>query len=148
VEWKAELPGVLPWWGKEPDRPVEPGSPEAWIDERGVSTGFDRPPIAPGVFLARAAEALKLTMREVTARSSGHQITRSRTLLVSLGVERWRLRPSELAPFFERRNDVVSRWVRWGAQRRLENAEFAELYEEVDRSLGRELGDTDRLGRR
>lgn len=146
VDWKAELPGLLPWWGREPDRPVEPQSPDAWIDERGVSTGLDRPPVAPGVFLARATEALKLTMREVTARSSGHQMTRIRTLLISLAVERWRLRPSELAPFFDRRNDVVSRWVRWGAQRRLDDTAFAELYEKIDRSLGREFGDTIRFG--
>jgi hypothetical protein len=53
---------------------------------------------------------------------------------------------SQLAPFFDRRNDVVSRWVRWGAKRRLEDTEFAELYEKIDRSLGREFGDTIRLG--
>jgi len=85
---------------------------------------------------------LKLTVRELTARSSGRRITTIRTLLVSLAVERWRLRPSELAPHFGRRNDVVSRWVRWGAQRRMEDKEFAKLYEKIDRSLSRELGDT------
>jgi len=146
VEWKSELPGVLPWWGREPDRPVEPELPNAWINERGVSTGLDRPPVAPDVFLARAAEALKLGGRELTARSSGHQITRIRSLIVSLAVERWWLRPSQLAPFFGRRNDVVSRWVRWGAQRRMEDRDFEQLYEKIDRNLSRALGATYWLG--
>lgn len=141
VEWTSEPPGLLPWWGHEPDRPVDPPKPNAWIDERGVSTGLDRPPIAPDVFLSLAARELSVTVREVTAHSSGHRITEIRTLLLSLAVERWRLRPSELAPLFERRNDVLSRWVRWGAQRRLEDVEFAALYEKIDRRLSRKLAD-------
>ena len=56
------------------------------------------------------------------------------------------MRPSELAPFFDRRNDVVSKWVRWGAQRRLEDTDFAELYEKIDQILGRDFGDTNWLG--
>lgn len=142
VDWKTELPGVLPWWGREPDRAVEPETPEAWIDERGVSTGLDRPQVTADVYLGHVAQALRVSVREVTARNSGHKITRIRTLIVSLAVERWRLRAKDLAPYFGRRNDVVSRWVRWGAQRRLEDEEFAKLYEGIDRNLSREFGDT------
>lgn len=142
AEWRTELPGWLPWWGRETDRPIEPEAPEAWIDERGLSTGLDRPPIEAGVFLARAAELLNLSVEEVTARNSGHQITRIRSLILSLAVERWRLRPSEFAPFFGRRNDVVSRWVKWGAQRRLNEADFRNLYEKVDGELSQILGDS------
>ena len=142
VEWRTELPGLLPWWGRDPDRPIEPETPEAWIDERGASTGRYRPPVAADIFLVLAAEALKLTAEEVTARSSSHQITRTRSLILSLAVERWRLRPSELAPFFGRRNDVVSRWVRWGAKRRMEDKDFKELYEAIDLDLSRRLGNT------
>lgn len=142
VKWRSELPGLLPWWGREPDRPIEPEKPSAWLDERGASTGLDRPPLAPDVFLKCAAESLQLTVQEITGRNSGHQITRIRSLLISLAVERWRLRPSELAPYFGRRNDVVSRWVRWGARRRLEDEEFRQLYEKVDRHLSRNHGET------
>ena len=36
-EWLTEMPGRLPWWKREPDTPVEPPRPSAWIDERGVN---------------------------------------------------------------------------------------------------------------
>jgi REP element-mobilizing transposase RayT len=139
VDWRTELPGWLPWWGREPDRPVDPGPPEAWVDERGASTGLDRPRVTAAAFLRVAGELLQLTVEEITAPGSGHRITRARSLLLALAVERWRLRPSELAPLFARRNDVVSRWVRWGAQRRLEDREFRKVYEDLDHGISRNL---------
>ena len=36
--WRASLPGGLPWWPPERDRPVDPPPPSAWIDESGLST--------------------------------------------------------------------------------------------------------------
>jgi hypothetical protein len=42
-EWRGEQPGMMPWWKREPDRPLEPPAPTAWIDEFGRSTGLERP---------------------------------------------------------------------------------------------------------
>ncbi len=139
VEWRAELPGWLPWWGREPDRPIEPEPPGAWIDERGVSTGLERPSVKAEDFLSLAAEILKMAPEKLTAPGSGHQITRVRLLILALAVERWHLRPSSFAPLFRRRNDVVSRWVRWGAQRRMEDEDFRELYDDLDHELSHRL---------
>jgi len=141
VEWRAELPGWLPWWGREPDRPIEPEPFEAWIDERGVSTGLERPSVKADDFLSLAAEILNMAAEKLTAPGSGQQITRVRSLILALAVERWHLSPSSFAPLFRRRNDVVSRWVRWGAQRRMEDQDFRSLYDDLDHELGHRLTD-------
>ena len=47
AEWREELPGALPWWRREPDRPLSPPAPSSWVDERGVSSGLDRPQEPP-----------------------------------------------------------------------------------------------------
>jgi len=139
VEWQAELPGRLPWWGREPDRPIEPEPPDAWIDERGVSTGLERPSVNADDFLSLAAEILKMAAEKLTAPGSGHQITRVRSLILALADERWHLSPSSFAPLFRRRNDVVSRWVRWGVQRRMEDQDFRSLHDDLDHELSRRL---------
>jgi REP element-mobilizing transposase RayT len=135
VEWRTNLPGGLPWWGHEPDRPLDPAAPSTWIDEQGLSTGLDRPAINGEEFLTHAASVLGLAPGELTAAGSGHQITRLRSLVVALAVERWRLRPVDMAPLFRRRNDVVSRWVRWGADHRLNDADFRTSYDLLDRQM-------------
>lgn len=141
AEWRVELPGSLPWWGREPDRPLDPSPPAAWIDEQGVSTGLSRPRVTPAVFLEAAASALGLEPVTLMTASSAHELTRQRSLVSALAVERWRLRPSELSPLFGRRNDVVSRWVRWGAERRRLDDEFRDAYEALDRDLSTRLSD-------
>jgi len=147
VAWQTELPGRLPWWVREPDRPVEVKRPDAWIDERGLSTGLDRPPVTAREFLMISAEILELPLEVLTAPGSGHQITRDRSLILSLAVERWRLRPSDFASFFSRRNDVVSRWVRWGALRRMEDGVFRAMYDKLDRVLSHRLSDSTLVAR-
>lgn len=142
VAWRTELPGWLPWWGREPDRPVEVKAPDVWIDERGLSTGLDRPPVTAREFLMVSAEMLELPLEVLTAPGSGHQVTRNRSLILSLAVERWRLRPSDFASFFGRRNDVVSRWVRWGALRRREDGAFRAMYDKLDRALSHRFSDS------
>lgn len=139
VGWRTELPGRLPWWQREPDRPVEPETPSACIDERGVSTGRERPTVSAERFLALCAEFSNLSTEKLTAPGSGHLITETRTLVLALAVERWRLRPCDFAPLFHRRNDVVSRWVRWGANRRTGDRGFRERYEALDHELSDRL---------
>ena len=58
--WRTSAPGGLPWWGPEPDRPVNPPPPAAWVDERGLSTGRDRPRLEAAEFLVACCELLAL----------------------------------------------------------------------------------------
>jgi hypothetical protein len=127
---------------------VEVKTPDTWIDERELSTGLERPPVTAQKFLTVSAEILELPLEVLTAPGSGHQVTWNRSLILSLAVERWRLRPSDFAPFFGRRNDVVSRWVRWGAVRRMEEGAFRAVYDKLDQALSHRLSDSTHVARK
>jgi len=142
VEWRTELPGRLPQWGCEPDRPLDPPPPAVWADEHGFSTGPQRPRVGAETFLVASAAGLELDPETLTAPGSSHAITWLRSLVAALAVERWRLRPVDLAPLFGRRADVVSRWVRWGVERRQEDTEFKEAYDRLDEVLCSKLDGT------
>jgi len=64
-------------------------------------------------------------------------VTRLRFLVAAPAVERWRLRPVDLAPIFARRNDLVSRRVRWGAERWLRDRAVRHLFGALDPLLER-----------
>jgi len=134
-EWKVRLPGRLPWWGHEPDRPLEHVAPAAWVDERGVSTGRSRRPMTAAAFVAAASPLLGYEIEALSGRRYTRDVTRARILLAAVGVERWRQSPRELGKVLGRRADVISRWVRWGAERRVADPEFAKAHDGLDRQL-------------
>ena len=133
--WRTELPGRLPWWGREPDRPLAPEPPAAWIDEVGVSTGLERATLDARQFLEMACEVLGVAPAAIADRGSSREVTRARCLVVAVGIERWRQSTKELADLMGRRADVVSRWVRWGAERRRGDEAFRREYEGLDVAL-------------
>ena len=135
VNWASNLPGQLPWWQHEADRPLVPPSPTAWIDERGISTGRERPSIDAEAFLARAAEHLNVPLLQIAGRQRDAQSSRTRFLIVGLGIERWRLKPSELAVCLGRRPETVGRWALRAGKLRIGDSEFRAAYEELDQSL-------------
>lgn len=141
AEWRTELPGRLPWWGREPDRPLAPKPPTAWIDEVGVSTGLERAKLEPREFLETACRVLGIAPADLADRGSGREVTRARCLVVAVGVERWRQGTKGLADLLGRRADVVSRWVRWGAERRQADDAFGRDYEALDRALDEQAND-------
>ena len=130
--WNARLPGNLPWWRYQPDRPLEPPSPDAWIDHRGVSTGRQRPRLSPEDFVHTACRSMGSDVRDLSTDGLSRETSQLRILLVTLGVERWHQRPRELGRLLGRRADVVSRWVCWGAARRQRDREFALAYDHLD----------------
>ena len=65
AQWCGEMPGWLPWWKGEPDRPLEEIEPSAWIDERGVSTGRSRPPMKAVDFVEAASRVLDFDVAEL-----------------------------------------------------------------------------------
>jgi hypothetical protein len=134
-EWEGELPGRLPWWKREPDRPLGDVEPSVWIDERGISSGRKRRQMSAEDFLASACRLLGQDFAAVTGKGYARRETMDRILLAAVGVERWHQRPRDLGRALGRRADVVSRWVRWGAKRRQEDLEFGEAYDDLDRRL-------------
>jgi len=140
-EWKGELPGRLPWWKREPDRPLDEVEPAAWIDERGVSSGRPRRRMNAERFVASACRILDQDVAEVVGKGSSRRQTRARVLLAVVGVERWNQSSREIGKALGRRADVVSRWVRWGAERRLEDPGFGKAYDDLDQQLSKKIGD-------
>jgi REP element-mobilizing transposase RayT len=134
-EWKGELPGRLPWWKREPDRPLEDVAPAVWIDERGVSSGRLRRRMSAEDFLAAACRLLDLDVAVLTSKGYARKDPRDRVLVTAVGVERWYQSARGLGKALGRRADVVSRWVRRGAKRRQEESDFREAYDELDRRL-------------
>jgi REP element-mobilizing transposase RayT len=135
VDWVCEFPGRLPWWRREPDRPIEAPGPTAWIDERGVTTGRQRPNVSAGRFLAAACRLLGLPIGCLAGSGRRHEICRMRWLVAGLAIERWGVSAKELAAELGRWPDVVGRWARRAGHLRLADREFRQAYEDLDDQL-------------
>jgi len=133
--WIGEKPGALPWWRHEPDRPVEMPVPPAWIDERGVSSGLERPEMEAEAFLIAAGALIGVASKELTSRCRGSKLTRARWMLGCLAIERWGQSTSRLASLLGRHPDVVTRWARRGVDLRQTDRRFADAVDSLDRRL-------------
>jgi hypothetical protein len=134
-EWIGDEPGRLPWWKRERDRPLEPTSPETWVDEQGRSTGLERAPLSAEDYLRRACLALGVEPARVGGAGQDREVSRIRYLVAALGVERWGVRAKALGDLFGRRPEVVTRWVARGAERRQRDGKFLADYTELDKVL-------------
>jgi REP element-mobilizing transposase RayT len=139
--WRTSLPGALPWWQPERDRPLEPPPPVAWIDERGLSTGRDRPPISAEEFLERCARLLDIPVGRLAVRQRDAATTRLRYLVAGVGIERWRQRPAGLAECLGRWPEAVGRWALRAGELRLTDEAFSAAYDSLDARLADELGE-------
>ena len=138
--WRTSLPGGLPWWRPDRDRPVDPPPPSAWIDERGLSTGRDRPQLSAEQFLELCAELLEVPLAHLAARGKDAGTTRLRYLAAGVGIERWRQRPVDLARCLGRWPEAVGRWARRAGQLRVSDERFRAEYESLDERLSAKLG--------
>jgi REP element-mobilizing transposase RayT len=137
--WRASLPGGLPWWPSERDRPVDPPPPAAWIDESGLSTGRDRPLMSAAEFLERCAGLLGIAVGRLAVRQRDAETCRLRYLVAGVGIERWRQQPAALAKCAGRWPEAVGRWARRAGQLRLTDEGFSAAYESLDERLAAEL---------
>ncbi len=139
--WLGQRPGLLPWWGRQVDRPIEPPPLVAWVDGAGRPNRVSRPRLTAAEYVAAACAALGVEVAEVTRRSRRSDVANQRFLVVGLGIERWGQRAGDLAGVFNRRADFVSWWVRRARERRLGDAVWAARYEALDESLRRRYED-------
>lgn len=133
--WRTSLPGGLPWWQPERDRPVDPPPPSAWIDERGLSTGRDRPQVPAEQFLEVCAELLEVPLARLAQRSKDAETTRLRYLVAGVAIERWRQHPVELGRCLGRWPEAIGRWAQRAGQLRLSDERFRTEYESLDDRL-------------
>ena len=136
--WLDRLPGELPWW--PPGRPMrkeqddelrmDPSTPH--LDELGRSTARERSLLDVETFIQRALDALGHTAVEVSGRGKRQEIVRAREILMTLGVERYGLRVTEMVAVLGVRYNSACLWSRRGATRRQEDRAFAETLDGVD----------------
>ena len=136
--WRTSPPGALPWWRPERDRPLEPPPPAAWIDERGLSTGRDRPPISAAEFLERCAMLLDIPVGRLAVRQRDAATTRLRYLVAGVGIERWRQSPTVLGECLGRWPEAVGRWALRAGELRVTDEAFSAAYESLDERLAGE----------
>lgn len=133
--WIGEGPGRLPWWSHEPDSQIEMPVPTAWVEQRGASSGLERPLLDAETFLRAGCQLTRVEIHDLASLRRGEKLTDTRLLLASVGIERWRQSAKQLALLLGRHADVVTRWARMGAQRRLNDSDFASRVERLDSEL-------------
>jgi len=84
ADWRTSLPGGLPWWRREPDRPLDPPPPAAWVDEQGLSTGRDRQVVPAPEFLEHCAALLGVSVQQLARRGRDAPTSRLRFLIAGL----------------------------------------------------------------
>jgi len=109
------------------------------FDALGRSTGLERPALDPERFVEMVCRLMEIDPGRLASRVRDRETAGMRRLIVTLGVERWRQRGSELAKVLKKNPDVVSWWVGEGARRRLEDDEFARELERLDLRLAKEV---------
>jgi len=134
-EWAGELPGVLPWWKREPDRPLERPTPTAWIDELGRSTGLERLTVSAHHYLAVICRTLDVEPTRIAGQGQDRATSRMRYLIGALAIERWGIQAKQLGDLLGRRPEVVTRWAARGAALRQSDGDFNSEYENADRTL-------------
>ena len=136
--WLDRLPGELPWWplgrptGKEQDDELrlDPSTPH--VDELGRSTARERPLLQAETFVQRTLDELGYAAEELSGRGKRREIVRAREILMTLGVERYGLRVTEMAAILGVRYHSACLWSRRGASRRQEDQAFSEKLDWVD----------------
>ncbi len=78
---------------------------------------------------------LEITRKEVAGRTKRREVVRAREILISLGVERYHLKVTEMAAALQVKYDTASLWGRRGADRRAGDVDFACRMGEVDSSV-------------
>ena len=139
--WLDRLPGELPWWplGRPSKRELDdelrldPSTPH--LDELGRSTARERPLLDAETFVKRSLDVLGHSAEEVSGRSKLREVVRTREILMTLGVERYGLRFTEMAAVLAVRYLSACLWSRRGAERRQDDHAFAKKLDDVDATI-------------
>ena len=117
------------------DDPLELNVTAIHVDALGRSTDLERPILDAEEFIRRVCELADFDVEYLASRARDRSTAGKRRLVVTLGVERWRQKGTELAAVLKKNSDVVSWWVGEGIRRRLEDEEFAGELDRLDREL-------------
>jgi chromosomal replication initiation ATPase DnaA len=117
---------------EERDDELRLDPPTPHLDELGRSTARERPLLQAETFVQRTLDALGHTAEELSGRGKQREVVRSREILMTLGVERYGLRVTEMAAVLGARYHSACLWSRRGATRRQDDPAFSENLDRVD----------------
>ena len=107
-------------------------SPTPHLDELGRSAARERPLLQAETFVQRTLDVLGYTAEELSGRGKRREVVRAREILMTLGVERYHLRVTEMAAVLGVRYHSACLWSRRGATRRLEIQAVSEKLDRVN----------------
>jgi putative transposase len=135
ADWMHTLPGGLPWWRRQVDRPISEPDLVAWVDADGRPSREPRLRLEALAYLEAASAELGVTLQELTDRSRRQALAELRFLVVGLGIERWGQRAGQLAAVFGRRPDFVSWWARKAGSMRRSDPAWERRFDLLDERL-------------
>jgi REP element-mobilizing transposase RayT len=135
--WLAALPGSLPWWQREPDRPLAPAGPPRRIVANGRAAAIERAKLTATEFVCRACALLQVDPAWLIGGGQDGAQSRIRYVVAGLGIERWGVRAGALGEVMGRRPEVVSRWAARAGEQRVTDPEFRTMYETLDAALAK-----------
>ena len=107
-------------------------------DQLGRSTSSYRARFGAETWIEMTCRYFEVERDELSSRSRQQSIVRIRDLIGLIGVERYGVMVKDLATSLGKSEDGVSLWVRRGARRREEDADFATDAKALDTALDEE----------
>jgi REP element-mobilizing transposase RayT len=135
--WLGALPGSLPWWQREPDRPLAPVRPPRRLVAAGRAVAIERATLAAPELVRRVCALLRVDTAWLTGGGQDGAQSRIRYVVAGLGIERWGVRAGALGEVMGRRPEVVSRWATRAGELRVADPEFRTMYEALDAALAK-----------
>jgi len=137
-EWIGEKPGRLPWWrlGRPPKGEHE--DPEDAVRERRKRKRLGpewRPDLDVDTFVTDVSEVLELDVDDLRSSSRSEELVDGRMLLMTLGVERYRLKVKALAENLRKSPDGMSQALARGIRKRAEDVEFRNKLGDLDDAI-------------
>jgi hypothetical protein len=137
-EWIGEEPGRLPWWrlGRPPKAELE--DPEDAVRKRRKKERMGpewRPEVDVATFVSKVSELLGLDEQDLRSSRRAVELVEGRELLMTLGVERYRLRVKELAENVCKSPDGMSQALARGVRRRAQDADFRNRLRDLDHAV-------------
>ena len=128
-------------FGAQPDDELVTDGASPTIDVLRRSTEPVRPQLDAAQFVRLVCAVAGVDVDRLASRTRDRQTALARRLVVTLGVERWRQRGSDLAVVLAKHPDVVSWWVGEGVRLRLGHNRFSDQLDALDRQLAIVLRD-------
>jgi len=94
-----------------------------------------RPEVDVDTFVSKVSESLGLDEQDLRSSSRAVDLVEGREILMTLGVERYRLRVKELAESVRKSPDGMSQALARGVKRRAQDAEFRNRLGDLDHAV-------------